>query len=147
MIEKILNCCNNKEYFLIGQILDRTLTTFWLSNVWLQHKNGRACLMTDCYSHHWYVCIYIYIYICMYMCICIYTYIYILFSSVKLLFYFHADWKIQKLQKHCISHCLFQPNKIKFLMRSGLDLLKVWPCKSSFDTWFFQHILSKEFLF
>ena len=37
----------------------------------------------------------------------------------------------------------FQPN-IKFLPRSGLDLLKVWPHKSSFHTWFFQNISSKQ---
>ena len=91
-----------------------------------------------------YIYIYVYVYMYIYIYIYIYTYIYILFSSVKLLFYFHADWKIQKLQKHCISHCLFQPHNIKFLMRSGLDLLKVWPYKSSFHRWFFQHILSKQ---
>ena len=42
------------------------------------------------------------------MYVCMYVYIYIFFS-----FY---------VQKHCISHCFFKPNNIKFLSRSGLDL-------------------------
>ena len=58
---------------------------------------------------------------CMYMCMCT----------------FSTDWKIQKLQKHCISQCFSPPSNIKHLPRSGLDLLKVWPCKSTFHTWFF----------
>ena len=54
MIENILYCCSNKEYFLIRQILDQTLTIFRLSNVRLQHKNSRTCPMTDRYLHHCY---------------------------------------------------------------------------------------------
>ena len=47
-----LNSCSNKEYFLIGQIFDRTLPIFRILNVRLQHKNSRSCLMTDRYLHH-----------------------------------------------------------------------------------------------
>ena len=48
------NSCKNKEYILIGQIFDRTLSIFWFLNVWLQHKNGWTCPMTDHYLHHCY---------------------------------------------------------------------------------------------
>ena len=47
-----LNSCSNKEYFLIGQIFDRTLPVFRILNVRLQHKNSRSCPMTDRYLHH-----------------------------------------------------------------------------------------------
>ena len=46
-----LNSCSNKEYFLIGQIFDRTLPIFRILNVRLQHKNSRSCPMTDRYLH------------------------------------------------------------------------------------------------
>ena len=46
------NSCKNKEYILIGQIFDRTLSIFRFLNVRLQHKNGRTCPMTDRYLHH-----------------------------------------------------------------------------------------------
>ena len=46
------NSCKNKEYILIGQIFDQTLSIFQFLNVRLQHKNGRTCPMTDRYLHH-----------------------------------------------------------------------------------------------
>ena len=48
-----LDSCKNKENLLIRQIFNQTLPIFWFSNVWLQHKNGRTCSMTNRYLHQW----------------------------------------------------------------------------------------------
>ena len=85
-------------------------------------------------------CMYVFMYVCMYVCIVyIYTYILYLFF-LKLLFCFPTDWRIQKLWKHGIWHCFFQPNDIKLLLRGG-------PYKPSFYTWFFQNIPSNQIFF
>ena len=90
--------------------------------------------------------IYIYIYIRTYIYIYVYLYVYIymyIYVYVYTLSFYFAFQKTERY-RNIVFHSVFFNQIIWNLPKSGLDLLKIWPYKSSFYTWFFQNIQSKQ---